>query len=476
MNRTLAAAAGLAALATLGLGGAWMAGLIGPPASDDRFRSEVGRVPETPQRPGDPEAGYRALVNAPYIGCGIPYGAWTRLGVEVDPADLIPGREGRNAELPYFLTANVDANGVEVVGQNCLLCHAARLDGEVVVGAGNPFLDFTTDERRLITQTGSLVRGAAETAAWERWADRVEAMAPYTRTTTVGLNPATNLTWALMAHRDPETLAWSDTPLIEPPPETPLPVNIPPLWRMAKKNAMFYTTIGRGDHARMMMTAALLCADSLEEVASVEDYAADIRAFIASLEAPPWPHAIDTALAEEGRALFEANCASCHGRYSEPVSYPNRVVPLDEIGTDPAYATAHTDGSRDRFFDWVVRSPFGEGVTPAPAPGYIAPPLDGIWAAAPYLHNGSVPSLAALLDSRQRPQFWRHLLPQAYDAQAMGWQHEALEHGKDGASDAAEAARIYDTTLPGHGNGGHTFGDDLTDAERRAVLEYLKTL
>ena len=58
------------------------------------YRSETGVVPATEQRPGDPEAGYAALVNAPYVSCGIPHDAFTRVLPETDPADLLPGREG----------------------------------------------------------------------------------------------------------------------------------------------------------------------------------------------------------------------------------------------------------------------------------------------------------------------------------------------------------------------------------------------
>jgi hypothetical protein len=107
----------------------------------------------------------------------------------------------------------------------------------------------------------------------------------------------------------------------------------------------------------------------------------------------------------------------------------------------------------------------------------VAPPLDGVWATAPYLHNDSVPSIAALLDSSQRPRYWRHVLePREYDTATLGWRHEALGHGKYGAAGEDEARRIYDTSLPGYGNGGHTFGDVLSERERAAVIEYLKTL
>jgi hypothetical protein len=63
-----------------------------------------------------------------------------------------------------------------------------------------------------------------------------------------------------------------------------------------------------------------------------------------------------------------------------------------------------------------------------------------------------------------------------YNEQALGWNYTALEYGKSGARDRDEAKRIYDTTLTGYANQGHPFGDHLTDAERSAVLEYLKTL
>ena len=113
----------------------------------------------------------------------------------------------------------------------------------------------------------------------------------------------------------------------------------------------------------------------------------------------------------------------------------------------------------------------------SPTRGYIAPPLDGIWATAPYLHNGSVPGLRSLLDSRLRPEFWQHRLhPRTYDTTVLGWEYERLQHGKSAVAEMDAKARFYDTALPGYGNGGHLFGDALTDAERTAVIEYLKTL
>lgn len=446
-------------------------------ASGSGFRSETGVVPVSEQRPGDPTAGYRALVNEPYVSCGIPYNAYRLIAPETGAGSSLPEREGRNTDLPYAATAHVNDDGVEIVSSNCLTCHAASIEGELIIGLGNEFADFTRDPRRFALQAGAYVRGEAETAAWEHWADRIEGIAPYIQTATVGVNPAPNLTWALMAHRDPETLAWSDEPLIDPPPVDPLPISVPPWWNMQKKNAMFYTTIGRGDHARFMLLASMMCIEGVEEAAGVDVYAADIGAYISSLDAPVFPFPVDGTLAAEGARVFERDCSSCHGSYGESETYPNRVYPVGEVGTDPAYAIEATDGSRDRFYAWVAASPYGDTESAAPAPGYIAPPLDGVWATAPYLHNGSVPNMAALLSSDLRPTYWRHRTdPRRYDPELLGWEHDALDRGQAVEPDPEARRLIFDTTLRGYGNGGHTYSDELGEDERDALIEHLKTL
>jgi mono/diheme cytochrome c family protein len=440
------------------------------------YRSDTGVVTAAEQRPGDPDAGYDALVNAPYVSCGIPLDAFRRMFPETDRADRLPGREGLNAELPYAFTAHERPDGVTVVASNCLTCHASRIGDELIIGLGNEFGDFTQDPRRLALQAGTYVRGAAATEAWAHWADRIEGIAPYIQTATVGVNPAPNLTWALMAHRDPETLAWSPEPLIEPPPAEPLPISVPPWWGMQHKSAMFYTSVGRGDHATFMLLASMLCVEDVEEFEAVDAYAADIRAYLASLEAPAYPFDIDAELAEAGAAVYARTCADCHGGGPDGVAYPNRVYPLDEIGTDPAYATAATDGSRDRFYEWIAQSPYGDSDSAAPAAGYIAPPLDGIWATAPYLHNGSIPSLAALLSPDERPRYWQHVAPRDYDEAAIGWRFQALEAGQAEVGDPAQRRLIYDTSRPGYANMGHRYGEDLGAGDLSALLEYLKTL
>ena len=111
--------------------------------------------------------------------------------------------------------------------------------------------------------------------------------------------------------------------------------------------------------------------------------------------------------------------------------------------------------------------------------GYQAPPLDGIWATAPYFHNGSVPALAGVLNSKARPtRFTRSFKTGEadYDKVNVGWKVTETRDPPDAKLAPIEARKIYDTSKPGRANTGHTYGDDLTDAERAQVIEYLKTL
>jgi mono/diheme cytochrome c family protein len=443
----------------------------------DRY-SPVGPVPAAPQRSGDAARGYRALLNEPYIRCGMPDSAYRQVATPAAGERLTTGREGRNAELPYALTAYTTPAGVDLVVNNCLACHAATFNGRLIIGLGNESLDFTEDPSLRAEAAGAYVEEPAEAAEWRRWVDRLRVLKPYTVTDTVGVNPAITITLGILAHRDRDTLAWSEQPLIEPPPATPPPTSVPPWWRMKKKHSLFYNTEGRGDHARIMMLGVLLCAEDWDTVKAIDAYAPDIRAYLATIEPPRWPFGtVDTALAHEGEAVFGRACSTCHGTYGKEEGYPNLVVDLATIGTDPIMARFATDGSADRFNRWVNTSFYGELAYSAPAPGYLAPPLDGVWATAPYLHNGSVPTVEALLQSSIRPKYWtRSFRSDDYDPKTLGWRFQSLPYGKEGAKDRAERVRIYDTSLPGYANTGHTFGDALTADERRAVLEYLKTL
>ena len=430
-------------------------------------------IDEEAQRSGDPVKGRDYLINGGYITCGIPKPVYDR--VLGGGAPEITGRTGANANLPYNYSVATSSEGIEVVSANCLSCHAGRLNGQVIIGLGGSDADFTGDQAQLVQAASSLQMTPLEKTEMLRFLDRIKAIAPYTRTLTVGVNPADNLTAALMSHRDPATLAWSNTPSIELPPPLVVPVDVPPWWRMAKKHSMFYSAGGRGDHARIMMSASLLCTDTVAEAQAIDAKFTDVRAYLQTIEPPKWPWAIDMALAAEGKKVFEVTCSRCHGTYGEGGAYPNHIVPIAEIGTDPILAQGASQFG-PRYVEWFAKSFWGEMSRLEPTEVYVPPPLDGIWATAPFLHNGSVPTIEALLDSSKRPRQWTRTFDSSdYNQAAVGWKFTvAVPHAQE--PDEMKRTRIYDTTKFGYGNQGHTFGDALEPEERTAVLEYLKTL
>jgi hypothetical protein len=155
------------------------------------------------------------------------------------------------------------------------------------------------------------------------------------------------------------------------------------------------------------------------------------------------------------------------------------MVEIDDVGTD----RVRLDGITKKFRDYYKTTWFtdkGKQVGRDPK-GYIAPPLDGVWASAPYLHNGSVPTLWAVLNVRQRPTLWKAVRdgdPKAsYDLTNVGLALEPNIAAIPGDATSSERRRFYDTSIEGQSNVGHTYPDKrLSPTEKRAVLEYLKTL
>jgi mono/diheme cytochrome c family protein len=284
-----------------------------------------------------------------------------------------------------------------------------------------------------------------------------------------GVNTADRLAAVLISHRDKNTLKWNDTASVDIPDEV-IPSDVPAWWLLKKKNAMFYNGFGRGDFGTFLMGAILLTVNDTAHAAKVNEHMDDVLAYLQKLEAPKYPKTIDKQKAERGQVLFEMNCAKCHGFYGSYSSYPNYLIPQHVIGTDSMLNKSNYQYSD--MIEWFNTSWFSKGENAAklvPFNGYVAPPLDGVWITAPYLHNGSVPTLESLLNSKLRPTYWsRNFSKTEYDYEKLGWKYQAEE--KPGGKN------VYNTTLPGYGNYGHTFGDKLNDEERASIIEYLKTL
>lgn len=423
------------------------------------------------QRTGNAEDGKWYWFNGDYVDSGIPYQLYlTTAGT----GDNLLNRIGDNADVAYGFTAVDAANGVRVVSANCLQCHAQTLNGELVVGLGNTVADFTSDQSVSIplADAGMQLFYGMNSPEWDAYApfrQAVLATGPEIVTEVKGVNAAGKLAVVLAAHRKQDDLTWVDDPVYPIPAEV-IPEDVPPLWLLKKKNALYYNASGKGDFARLIMASSILTMEDSLKAREVEQAFVDVVAYLKTLEAPVYPENIDASKADKGQSLFESNCARCHGTYGAEETYPNLLVDLDEIKTDSLLVFGNF--AFGDYQDWYVDSWFSKTPNAAnftPERGYIAPPLDGIWATAPYLHNGSVPTLADLLNSPERPEFWsRTFNTSDIDYDKVGWQYTRETQGG--------STSIYDTTLPGYSNSGHTYGDAFTDEQRSNLIEYLKTL
>ena len=205
------------------------------------------------------------------------------------------------------------------------------------------------------------------------------------------------------------------------------------------------------------------------------------------LQPPVWPAdvlgPIDEGQAQKGAQIFNEKCAGCH---------QNKLFAQMQVGTDPNRANSFgqpvgttpfpeavspiLDGLKKRAFADDNVSPAeqaGMDATPAVwrATGqYLARPLKGVWATAPYLHNGSVPTLYDLLHPDSRPAKFA-VGNREFDPAKVGYQ--------SGVDSAGANIWVYDTTQPGNSNIGHSgdaFGTTLPEDQKAALLEYLKKL
>lgn len=434
-------------------------------------------IPNTTQRTGDIELGKQYLFSGAYMSSGIPYNVY--LGVYGQDNENVLNRSGDNSVITFGYTAIDAPNGARIVAPNCLNCHSAKINNQYIVGLGNHSSDFTinrADLEPLLTTGIAQYYGenSNEFEAYEQFRKSIIAIGPKTIAKSKGVNTANKITEVLIAHRDKNTLAWSDTPYVNINEEV-LPVDVPAWWLLKKKNAMFYTALLREDFCKSFIGASLLTLTDLNQAKEIDSKLPDVLAYLNSLEAPDYPFEIDNNLAAVGKPIFENKCSSCHGTYGNTnANYPNSLVALSTIKTDPELSNHYSTATETNtyFFNWFNNGYLGtdaNGLLLKSEGGYVAPPLDGIWATAPYFHNASVPTIMDVLNSANRPTIWsRTFINSDYNTTKVGWNY-TIESAKS-------STNTYDTNLKGYGNRGHTFGDSLTEQERLAVLEYLKTL
>jgi mono/diheme cytochrome c family protein len=194
--------------------------------------------------------------------------------------------------------------------------------------------------------------------------------------------------------------------------------------------------------------------------------------WLLTAEPPAYPYPVDQALADRGKPLYATYCAACHGASGRDFTgkLVGTVTPIAAIGTDrhrlDSYSYELCADQNTLYAGYPTRFTHFRKTY-----GYANAPLDGIWLRAPYLHNGSVPTLRDLLEpaARRPTAFWRG--NDLYDRKRVGFVSDVPAAGGRGFF-------RYDTALPGNGNAGHegaAYGTELSDGDKDALVEYLKT-
>ena len=487
----------------------------------------------------------------------------------------LPGEDpnatnGGSGQLPANLTQTRTADGQWSgrIGLNCHGCHSGQIgvpeDGPglgLVYGSGNPNGDVSVIAREMAL-TGAPAISVFALFSTQRGTNNA---AFFNIAALGGVRPDLSLIDVLRSGSN----ASGDNPA---------------WWNVGHRPLKFWNGSFPADAVRVDLAFFTPLGGDASDFVSTHAQHADH--WILSQKAPAYPKPIDTALAEQGAVLFHSkdlwaegldnpaerpaggngSCASCHGAYSprfvnDPAyldtplleGIASYVAPRAVIRTDFARASTDNEGVSQALSRTSIGYPETAGAGPERdcgtqtraatrgehrEIGYLAPPLYGVWATAPYLHNGSVPDAWTLLKPEDRPRLWRRVstparpdqqgkvvmgfdtnIDRAYDTQKLGWKYDRLSCGmgtipflqcdplapdQDAAAQRLlallygnllaawnvgnvvslaqftpqqiEDRKIYNTHLFSQGNEGHDFTAVLTDAERRALIEYLKTL
>ena len=345
---------------------------------------------------------------------------------------------------------------------NCLACHQGKVAGRAIPGVPNSLfaLETLTEDVR-----ATKLRMGKELTRM----DLGSLLMPLG--TTNGSTNAVMFGVVLLSFRDHELNVLKNKSV---PPMLHHDHDAPAWWNFRKKQTLYSDGFADKNH-RALMQFLLVKENGPSKFRQWENEFRYIYAYLESLSPPEYPWEIDKPLAETGRMVFEQSCARCHGTYGEQEHYPNDIVPIEEVGTDRTRLDALTVEHRLHYsgtwFDF-----YGRSKTTTDPGGYVAPPLDGIWASAPYFHNGSVPTLWHVLNPAERPRIWLRT-EDGYDQQRVGLEVTTFEALPPAAKKLpSERRRYFDTTRSGKSAAGHDFPNELTVKEKTALLEYLKTL
>lgn len=447
-------------------------------------------------------------------------------------AGTLPSPPNREADPNVSLGQSVfERNGAVLMNGNCFACHAGVVNGQVVAGLGNNHLMQRPPgdaEPPNMFKLMTALKNDAEKEVMTTLMKNGRGVSPVVPTTTNrGDNFGPFAVWAYGAQlADPANTGLlrgkDETDLVKLIKETKVPpVDPMPWWLMKYKVRDYWYGDGAPDdaaHFSLNFTGSYAEVNENHE-AHVESTAKAL-AFARETQSPIYPGKLDATLVQKGADIFHGRtapadasafkaCFECHGTYTKKSPQSDYSQPgswdvayegseeLKKVRTDGAYNEVTQKFMPISDHIGELREYFGAQGKPELAPqynqlvgkGYVPPPLVGVWATAPYFHNGSVPTIEAVLNSALRPEIWsREADPYAYNLDQVGMVFDEVSRVEYDASAEESAAAlyksktsldlmlIYDTKGFGRSNKGHMFGDSFTEEERTAVIEFLKSL
>lgn len=461
------------------------------------------------------------------------------------------------------------------IGITCHACHSGAANGEVAYGGGSSLQDL----HLLLRDTVPL-----------GYLPSLASLANLTRTR--GTNNASDINLAFIF--PDEGILSLDVALGLLASGSTASMDTPAWWNMGHRPVKFVDGVFPMDAPRVDMVFYTpffglfgSIGGPISEAGQdwMREHGPDTNTWIETLKAPPYPGSVNQSLAEQGAVLFHTldlwatnrnnpvprpaegngSCASCHGAYApryvnDPnflatpalegmAAYitPQRIIQADPVRYETNNEAVQIAGATN-FFGYPPTAGTENDCGPQNRSdlrgnrelGYLAPPLYGVWATAPYMHNGSIPNVWEVLKPQDRKPLWRRKSKSprwdqtgrvimgydtsmsAYDTAKLGWKYDTIQcqnpswfrpyvspylrcdpddhlltswyddllTGLYGnvivawnilfpptiTNSQIEERKIYNVYMYGQGNGGHTFNSVLTDNERKAIIEYLKTL
>ncbi|MGR6034316.1 MAG: c-type cytochrome [Candidatus Nitrosoglobus sp.] len=252
------------------------------------------------------------------------------------------------------------------------------------------------------------------------------------------------------------------------------PADYPSIWDQGPRQGMHLHWDGNNTSVEERNKSAALGAGvtpvtiDLKRIKRIEDWLWDFKPL-------SYPKEIDQAKAAEGKQVYVQYCAECHGMKegdtylfdTKRFTRLGQVEPIEKIGTDPGRLNSYSEilsvNQNTLYTGYPWRFTHFRKTY-----GYANMPLDGIWLRAPYLHNGSVPTLRDLLEpAEKRPNVFYQGY-NVYDWEKMGFISNIAE--EDG-----HQFFKFDIHVKGNSNAGHEYGTHLSGVQKEAIVEYMKT-